>query len=187
MKSFNRTFKDTEPVREAARRAPTFRFERHDVDHMWTLPSDTARKYWTPIVGPTTSALATVIGGVTREGPVTMTSQDLMQRLGVRKQDVVANAIRRAVVYMGAVPAFGAGETMTLSLPSGIYPPGADLRRKFSPELASEFTDYLAQVAVTLVEVRSESALTNPEQRVPVQTPPKNPDAAVTGAGASVV
>lgn len=142
--------------------ADEFTFSRHEVPHMWKLSSHAARKYWTPILGPTTAAMADVVGDATRHGAVTMTADDLMLRLGVRKRDVIATSVHRAVVYLGAIPKFGEGPNMELSYPSGVYPPGAQLRQKFSAGLAQEFDAYLTKVQVTLSEARKQSAGATP-------------------------
>lgn len=162
MASSNRNFRNTREVRKAAVVATEFTFQRHHVEHLWKVPSAAARKFWTPILGPTTAAMADLIGETTQDGPVTMTPTDVMMRLGIRKRDVLAAGVHRSVVYLGAIPKFGDEGRMTLSLPDGVYPPGAELRRKYSPELASEFSAYLQKVKVTLMETRSQPAAEAP-------------------------
>jgi len=147
MSSINRTFRDSRPVKKAALAASEFTFERFDTAYMWRLGSDAARKFWTPVLGPTTAFMADVVGEATRNGPVTMTTEDLMLRLGVGKRDVIATSVQRTVVYLGAIAKFGEAGPMKLSYPNGVYPPGAELRnKKYSPGLATEFSEYLEKV-----------------------------------------
>jgi len=158
MTSSNKTFKNTKAEYNAALTADEFAFVRHDTAHLWKVPSNAARKFWTPIVGPTTAAMMDMIGEATKTGLVTMTADDVMHRLGVRKRELVATGVQRSVVYLGVKPKFGGGSTMELSFPSGVYPPGAELRGRFGPELSREFAAYLEEVRVTLSEARDRAA-----------------------------
>lgn len=148
------TFSNTEELFRALKESNTLRFDGHDAQHMWALPSAAARHYWLPIMGPTATLVTDVITTTTRRGPVSFTAEDLAKRLGVPGKTPLAIGLRRAVVFMGGLTKHGAGnQEVSVSFPRGVNPPSARLRDKYySNELRAEFDSYITNLGVQLNE-----------------------------------